>query len=154
MPAEIVPQVVGQAALAAGHAAARKRGAAHRLERLVDRRDDVGDAGPGRRLGQAIAAAGTAHALDQPAAAQAGEQLFEIRQGDVLALSDVVERDRLLSAPLGEVGHGHDRIAALGAQTHGLVSPAEIARIRNGLCYKPRLRARGGPQGSGLRGRI
>ena len=56
------------------------RRAAGRVDRLVDRENDVGDADLVRRTDQDIAAAGAAHAVDQPALAQFAEQLFEIGQ--------------------------------------------------------------------------
>jgi len=125
---------MGDAALAGDHAAARRplAGAAGGAERRVHRQHDIGDPGLVRMPGQAIAAAGAAHALDQISPAQAREQLLQVGQRDFLAPRDLGEGHRPLAPVAGEIGHGHDRISALGAQTHG-VSP-ESARISGGLC--------------------
>ena len=66
------------------------------VDRLVDGDDDVGH---GDLLGAAaerVAAARAARALDELVAAQLAEQLFEVRQRDLLALRDGRERDRPL----------------------------------------------------------
>ncbi len=67
--------------------------AARGVQRLVhgddDRRRWIASAGSR----EPVAAAGTAHALDQAAPAQAGEQLFEIGQGDLLARGDLGQAD-------------------------------------------------------------
>src|SRR5438067_921550 len=70
-------------------------------------------------MGQQIAAAGAAHALDQAAAAQFGKQLLEIRERDFLPLGDFGKRDRVAVAVPGEIDHRHYRIAAFGAEPHG-----------------------------------
>ena len=62
--AEVFPQIVGDAAFAAQHAAARRAvsRATHRPDRLIDRQNDFGHHGFTGRLGQTIAAARTTHA--------------------------------------------------------------------------------------------
>ena len=77
--AELFPQIVRQALAAIGAATggAHLR-AARRLDRLVDRQDDFGHARVHRCTRQAIAAARTAHALDQFGAPQTREQLLKI----------------------------------------------------------------------------
>src|SRR5262249_53762646 len=72
--AELLPQIMGQAFAAIGAAAGGAHfGAARRLDGLVDRENDLRHARLGRAARQTIAAARTAHALDQTGAAQAGE---------------------------------------------------------------------------------
>ena len=93
--AELFPQIVGEAAaLVAGAAGRRARRAARGADRLVDREDDVGDARPVGAVRQEIAAARAAHALDQPADAQLGEELLEIGERDLLALGDLGQARR------------------------------------------------------------
>jgi hypothetical protein len=58
----------------------RAGGAARRADRLVDSEDNVGDAGLAAAMGEKIAAARAAHAFDEPALAQHGEELLEIGQ--------------------------------------------------------------------------
>src|SRR5260221_4321170 len=81
--AELFPQIVGEtAALIAAAAGRRARGAARRPDRLVDRPNDVRDAGLARRGSPQITAARAAHAAHQAAFAQLGEELFQIGQRD------------------------------------------------------------------------
>ena len=91
-------------------------------DRLVDREDDVGDAGVVAVMREQIAAARPAHALDETAAAQLGEKLLEIGQRNLLPLGDLGERDRPAVAVPGEIDHRHHRVAALVPSFIGLCS--------------------------------
>ncbi|MNO06949.1 hypothetical protein D3C81_2289440 [compost metagenome] len=44
--------------------------------------------------GKLVATARTAHAADQVAAAELGEKLFEVRQGNALPLGNICQRHR------------------------------------------------------------
>jgi hypothetical protein len=115
-----------------------------RPQRLVHGQDDVGDGGVAGLAGQAVAAAGAPGADHQPFAAQPGEQLFEIGKRDLLTGGDLGQGHgpalRLVLAA-GQIGHGHHRVASLGAQAHAPYLLADSPRIGLGVCYKPRLRA-------------
>ena len=90
-----------------------------RVDRLVDREDDVGDR---HRVGgarQAVAAARAAHAFDQPVPAQLAEQLLEVGQRDLLALADAGQRDRALGAVHRDVDHRRDGESSFGSESHG-----------------------------------
>ena len=132
-----LPQVVGQATLAADHAAPGRAPAltAGRADGFVHRQHDVGDPGLRRGLGQAIAAARAAHAVDQAPAAQARiEQLFQVGQGDFLPPGDLRQGHRTTGAVPRQVGHGHDRIAALGAEAHAPI-PLPESRAHSGAAW-------------------
>src|SRR5213082_2365446 len=61
LPAEFLPQIMGETTRSRAGAAFRAAGlAARRADRLVDGEDNVGDAQFARRAAQAIATAGTA----------------------------------------------------------------------------------------------
>jgi hypothetical protein len=111
------PQVVGHAAafvLAVFLAATLGR-----VERLVDRGDDIGDRDLGELAGERVAAARAAHALDQSVAPQLAEQLLEIGKRDALALADSGKRYRTLAAVHGEIEHRGYRKPSLRGQSHG-----------------------------------
>src|SRR5215471_20770480 len=77
--AELFPKVVRKTSAAVTAAADRGAGAAsYRADRLVDRENDVTDAGRIAVVSQEIAAAGAAHAFDQAATAQFGKQLLKV----------------------------------------------------------------------------
>ena len=77
--AQFFPKIMGDAARAGLGAALGTVGAAScGRDRLIYRNNDVGDAKLARRPRQAIAAARTAHAGDQPAPPKLGEELFQI----------------------------------------------------------------------------
>ena len=77
--AELVPQVVGDAALRILHAAlAGARRAAGRAQVLIHSHDDVGNPELGRRPRQPVAAARPARAPHQTRPAQAAEELFKV----------------------------------------------------------------------------
>ena len=128
MRAEFEPQFMRRAAMAA-HAAGGAGLAAGRLQGFLDGIGDVGDGDVLGRAGEAIAAAGAARGGDQPGAAERGEELFEIGEGEGLGLGDLAEGDaggRLaLAGAAGKLDHGHDGVATAGGETHGLL-PQEI----------------------------
>src|SRR5580704_7602347 len=128
--AQFFPQIMGQTSAAVDAAAGyRAGGTSDGVDRLVDSQDDVGDARVVAMMRQQIAAARAAHALDQTAAAQLGEQLLEIRQRNLLPLGDFGKAHRLAIAVPRQIDHCHDRIAALGAEPHGF---ALAIRARTG----------------------
>src|SRR3954468_874487 len=90
----------------------------HGVDRLVDREDDIGDTRRVAVMREKISAARPADALDEAAATQFREELFEIGQRGLLALGNLGERYRLAIAVAGEVDHRHDGVAALGAELH------------------------------------
>src|SRR2546427_4857739 len=51
-------------------------------------------------------------------AAQLAEQLFQIRQGNLLPLADGCQRDRAIVLAQGQINHGSDRKTAFGGETH------------------------------------
>src|SRR5712691_11326082 len=118
--AQFLPEIMGQTSAAIAAAADRfAGGTSHRVERLVDRDDNVGNPDLVAVMPQAIAAAGPAHAADQATAPQLGKELLEIGERDLLPFGDLGERDRVAAAVPGEVDHRHHRIAAPGADLHG-----------------------------------
>src|SRR6266851_5029764 len=130
--AELFPEIMGEAArLAAAAADGCARRTARGADRLVDGEDDVGDARIVGAVAEEIAAAGSAHALDQTGGAQLGEKLLEIGQRDLLPLGDLGERDRAALAVLGEIDHRHHRVASLGAKPHG-TAPFRAAATSRG----------------------
>src|SRR5690348_3709282 len=119
--AELFPEIMRQAAtLVAGATRGGARRAAGGADRLVDRKDNIGNARSGRAMREEIAAARAAHALDEVGAAQLRKQLLEIGERDFLTLGDLGEGDRLARAVLGEIDHGHHRVTPLRAQPHSL----------------------------------
>jgi len=101
--------------------------ATRRVDRLVDRLDDLRDRD---RLGgttQPIAAARAAHAIHQFAATQATEQLLQIRERDALAFADASQRDRTGVLAQAKVDHGGDSKTAFGGETH-VTSAAAASR--------------------------
>lgn len=83
------------AALVVVAAGRRARRAAGGLDRFVDGQDDIGNPHISGLARQKIAAAGAAHAFDQPALAQAAKQLLQIGQGNFLAIGDIGQSHRL-----------------------------------------------------------
>src|SRR6266851_4977887 len=131
---ELFPQVMRHAApvLLAVLAAAALRG----IERLLDRADDVGDRELCGVAREVIAAAGTAHALDELAAAKLAEELLEIRERDLLPVADARERHRALPAVQGEVEHRGDCETPLGREPHGRSFGKPRRYPRNLLKYR------------------
>src|SRR5262245_33715458 len=113
------PQVVRHAALLV--LAVLLAATLRRVERLVDRGDDVGDRHLRKVARERVAAAGAANALDQRVAAQLAEQLLEIRKRDALPLADAGERDGPLAAVHREVEHRGHGEPSLGGQSHRLL---------------------------------
>ena len=89
------------------------------VERLVDRRNDVGHRNALQRLAQVVAAAGAAHRLDNAVAAQLAKQLLKVRQRDALALADRRQGHRAIGVAQRQINHGGDGEAAFGGQSHG-----------------------------------
>src|SRR5262249_44223050 len=117
--AKLFPEIVrGAAGPIAAAPDWRAGGTACRTDRLGGGKKDVGDAGLAAGMGEKIAAPWAAHALDESAFAQHREELFKIRQRDLLPLGDLGKRNWSASAVLCEVDHRHHGIAALGAQPH------------------------------------
>mgnify|MGYP003344420052 CR=1 FL=1 len=148
---QFLPQVVGQALAAVGAAAqgAHLR-AARRLDRLVDRQDDFRHPRLDRGPRQAIAAAWSAHALDQSGPPQPGEQLLEIRQRDFLPGRDVRQGNRLGLGMTRQINHRHYGVTTLGAELHSILlvrdfpassSPERPKRLETGasltICPTP-----------------
>src|SRR4051794_16547758 len=118
--AQLFPKIVGQTSAAIAAAADRRTGAtSNRPDRLVDGGDDVGDPRLVAAVRQQITAARAAHAFNQPAAAQLGEELLQIAERDFLPLGNLGERHRAAIAMLRQIDHRHHRIAAFGAEPHG-----------------------------------
>src|SRR6266436_7873736 len=120
--AELLPQIVGRASgaiAAAAHWGAG--GTTRRAYRLIDREDNIGDAGLAAVVREKITAARTSDALDEAALPQHREELLEVGQRNFLPFGDLGERDGVSAAVLGEIDHCHDGIASLGAQPHGSV---------------------------------
>ena len=111
------PQVVRHAALVV--VAVLLAAALRRVERLVDRGDDVGHRDALRRLREVVAAAGAAHARHQLGAAQLAEQLLEVGKRNVLALADGGERHRAAVLAHRQIDHRGDREPAFGGESHG-----------------------------------
>jgi hypothetical protein len=92
------------------------------VDRLVDGHDDVGHRDGLGAAAERVAAAGAARALDELVPAQLAEQLFQVRQGDLLALRDGSEGDRTIAGAEGQIDHCRDSKSAFGGQTHGVLS--------------------------------
>src|ERR1041384_1860623 len=118
--AQLFPQIVRQTSAPVDAAAGnRSGGTSHRMDRLVDGSDDVADARIVAIICQEVAATRPAHALDQAVAPQFGEELFEVRQGNLLSIGDIGKADRGAITMAREIDHRHDGIAGLGAELHG-----------------------------------
>src|SRR5262249_33250263 len=89
-----------------------------RVDRLVDREDDVGDARRVAPMRQQIAATRPADALDEAAAPQLGEQLLEIGQRNLPPFRALGQADPPPVAVLGEIDHRHDRVATASTEPH------------------------------------
>ena len=76
--------------------------------------NDLGDADFVSTHRQNIAAAGAAHAADQPGAAQLAEKLLQIRERNVLPLADGAELYRAVLGVHGQIDHGGNGKAAFG----------------------------------------
>src|SRR5699024_6680175 len=97
LAAEILPQMMGQAHLAAmAVALAVTTGG---VDLLVNRVNDLGDIDQRTLSAQQVTATGTTHTVDQLALAQARKQLLKVRQRDTLSLRNISQRHR----PLGGI---------------------------------------------------
>ncbi|MNM93806.1 hypothetical protein D3C81_1061920 [compost metagenome] len=115
--AEIAPQVMGQTDIAGMTVPLPL--AAGGIHRLVDRIDHLGDMDDSHITGKLIPASRPTDADHQVATAQLGEQLFEIGEGDTLALRDIRKRNRATLSMQRQIEHGGYGIAAFGGQSHG-----------------------------------
>ena len=109
---QVFPQLVGEAGgavVAVGLAAALGG-----IQAVFHGGDDLGDIDAVGRLGQYIAAAGTAHAFDQAGAPQLVEQLLEIGERNLLALADGVKFDCAAGGVHSQIQHGGYGKAAFG----------------------------------------
>ncbi|KPD17214.1 hypothetical protein ADM96_20015 [Burkholderia sp. ST111] len=88
------------------------------VERFVDRDDDVGDGHIFSAAGQIVAAARSAHGLDDFVTTQLAKQLLEIGQGDMLALADTRKRHRALLLAQCQVNHRRDGETAFRGESH------------------------------------
>src|SRR5690606_1802288 len=85
----------------------------------IDCENDVGDRNVARQTGERVAAAGAAYAIDQLMTTQFAEELLEIRERNILALTDRRERYRTAVLPHGQVDHRGNREAPLSCEPHG-----------------------------------
>src|SRR4051794_13482980 len=119
LAAQLLPQIVRQASAAIAAAADRLTGlAANRLDLLLDREDDVRNAGVVAVMCEQISAARPAHAPDETAGAQLGKKLLEIAQQNPLPPRVPAERARSRLAVPGKIDHRHNRVASPGAELH------------------------------------
>ncbi|KAF5292743.1 hypothetical protein FQR65_LT20226 [Abscondita terminalis] len=88
------------------------------VNRLVHGDDDVGHGDVTSLAGQRIATAGSTGGLDQFMATQLAEQLFQVRQRNLLTLADGCQRDGAIVLAQGQIDHGSDRKTAFGGETH------------------------------------
>jgi hypothetical protein len=126
---EAGPQFVGHAGLRLALAIALAA-ALGGIERLIDGMDDVGHRHHLQRLGQAIAAAGAAHAGNQLAATQLAEQLLQIGKGNLLPLADTGQSHRTGMLAQGKIDHRGYRKTSFGRQSH-LNSPSGVIQSGN-----------------------
>src|SRR5216684_3569887 len=137
-------QIVGQAFAAIGTAAGGTHlGAACRLDRLVDRQDDLRDTRLVEAAGQAIAAAWATNALHQAGTAQAGKELLQIGQRDFLSGGNIRQRHRLGLRMTRQIDHRHHGVTTLGAELH---SNLLMSKRRKVLKTKALLRYCGPPR--------
>src|SRR5258705_11350745 len=96
-------------------------GADLRLDRPFEATHDVARGDRGRIGGEGVAAAGAALAVHKPRLAKHGDELLEIRLGEILALRDRMQRDRALLPVTREVHHqAHAVFAPRGHVEGGL----------------------------------
>lgn len=117
LQAQVTPQVVRQAGVAG--VAITQALALGGVDGFIDRVDHLGYLDALHVAGQLIAATWTTNAGNQVAAAQFGEQLFEVRQGNALALGDIGQGHRPSLRVQGQVEHGGHRVSAFCSQSHG-----------------------------------
>ncbi|CAI8801172.1 ESAT-6 protein secretion system EspG family protein [Pseudomonas sp. IT-196MI5] len=117
LQAQIAPQVVSQASVA-GMAITLPL-AFGCIDRFVHCIDHLGDLNALHVAGQLVATARTTHAGHQIAAAQLGEKLFEVGQGDALALGDIGQGHGPVLRVQRQVKHGGHGVSAFCSQSHG-----------------------------------
>ena len=117
LQAQIAPQVVGQTGVAL--MAITLALAFGCIDRFVHRIDHLGDLDTLHVARQLVAAAWTADAGHQIAAAQFGEELFEVGQGDALALGDIGQGHGPVLRVQRQVEHGGHGVSAFCSQSHG-----------------------------------
>ena len=88
------------------------------INRLIYRHNDVGDRDFGCLAGQGVSAAGATGRFDQLMATQLAEQLFQVRQRNLLTLADGRQSDGAIILAQGQVNHCCDRKAAFGREAH------------------------------------
>ena len=88
------------------------------VERFVDGDDDVGHRHLVGAARQAVAAARAADRFDDLMPAQLAEQLFQVGQGNRLALADAGQGDRSLALAQGKIDHRCHGKTAFCSQTH------------------------------------
>jgi hypothetical protein len=117
LQAQIAPQVVGQAGVAL--MAITLPLAFGGIDRFVHRIDHLGDLDALHVAGQLVTTARTTHAGHQIAAAQFGKKLFEVGQGDALALGDIGQGHGPVLRVQRQVEHGGHGVSAFCSQSHG-----------------------------------
>ena len=100
---------------------------------LIDRTDDFRYRDLGRTARQGVAAARATGRFDQFVTAQFAKQLFQIRQGDRLALADGGQSDRATALTQAQVDHGGDRKTAFGSKSHHML--LQSVWLTNGVKY-------------------
>jgi hypothetical protein len=89
------------------------------INRFVYRIDHLGDLDALHVAGQLVTAAWTTDAGHQIAAAQFGEKLFEVGQGDALALGDIGQGHGPVLRMQRQIKHGGHGVSAFCSQSHG-----------------------------------
>ena len=117
LQAQVAPQVVGQTGVAL--MAITLALAFGGIDRFVHRIDHLGDLDTLHVARQLIAAAWTTDAGHQIAAAQFGEKLFEVGQGDTLALGDIGQGHGPVLRMQRQIKHGGHGVSAFCSQSHG-----------------------------------
>jgi hypothetical protein len=117
LQAQVAPQVVSQAGIA--RMAITLPLAFGGVDRFVYRIDHLGDLNALHVARQLVAAARTTDAGHQIAAAQFGKKLFEVGQGDALALGDIGQGHGPVLRVQRQVKHGGHGVSAFCSQSHG-----------------------------------
>jgi len=117
LQAQVAPQVVSQTGIA--RMAITLPLAFGGVDRFVYRIDHLGDLNALHVARQLVAAARTTDAGHQIAAAQFGKKLFEVGQGDALALGDIGQGHGPVLRVQRQVKHGGHGVSAFCSQSHG-----------------------------------
>ncbi len=112
LSAQVFPQVVGQAdfTILTVPSTTALRG----IHRFVDGVDNLGDENRISASPQLVTAARTAHANDQGALPEFGEQLFQVRLRNRLSLGNLSQAHGPLLIVQRQVQHRRDRVSAFG----------------------------------------